>query len=104
MPETSKYDFFMDELNSLEKNLYSFVQKSSELTEKNARLDKKIQKLEKENEVLKLKIEEIESKLNNSLFEDSEIFNNDTLNLEDRENLKNKISELISKIDYHLRS
>ncbi|MFC2136093.1 hypothetical protein ACFLTH_15870 [Bacteroidota bacterium] len=104
MPETSKYDFFMDELNSLEKNLYSFVQKSFELNEKNTRLDKKINQLEKENEVLKLKIDEIESKLNNSLFEDSEILNNNSLNLEDREYLKNKISELISKIDYHLRS
>ena len=94
----------MDELNSLEKKLYSFVQKSFELNEKNTRLEKKIHQLEKENEVLKLKIEEIEAKLNNSFLEDPEIFNNDSLNLEDREHLKNKISELISKIDYHLRS
>ena len=104
MSDTSKYEFFMDELNSLEKQLYSFVQKSFELNEKNTRLEKKVNQLEKENEVLRLKIEEIESKLNNSLFSDAEIFANDSLHLEDREFLKSKISELISKIDFHLRS
>ena len=104
MAETSKYDFFMDELNSLEKQLYTFVQKSFESTEKNKRLEKKVIQLEKENEVLRLKIEEIETKLNNSPFSESEIFSNDSLNLEDREYFKSKISELISKIDYHLRS
>ena len=94
----------MDELSSLEKQLYSFVQKSFESTEKNTRLEKKVNQLEKENEVLRLKIDEIESKLNNSLFSDADIFANDSLSLEDREFLKSKIGELISKIDYHLRS
>ena len=104
MSDTSKYDFFMDELSSLEKQLYSFVQKSFESTEKNTRLEKKVNQLEKENEVLRLKIDEIESKLNNSLFSDADIFANDSLSLEDREFLQSKIGELISKIDYHLRS
>jgi len=104
LSETSKYDFFMDELNSLEKQLYGFVQKTFELSEKNTRLEKKVHQLEKENEVLKLKIDEIESKLNNSLFNDNLSFSNESINLEDRDYLKTKISELISKIDYHLRS
>ncbi|OGU55013.1 MAG: hypothetical protein A2V66_08060 [Ignavibacteria bacterium RBG_13_36_8] len=104
MAETSKYDFFMDELSSLEKQLYTFVQKSFELTDKNSKIEKKMQQLEKENDVLKMKIREIENKLNNSLFNDNSLFNNDSLKLEDRELIKSKISELISKIEYHLRS
>ena len=104
MAESSKYDIFMDELNSLEKEIYLFVQKSQEIMEANKKLDKKVDQLEKENEVLKLKVGEIESKLNSASFIEKNIFEDGSTNWEDSESLKSKISELISKIDYHLRS
>ena len=96
----------MNELISLEKQVYIFVQQTSELYEANEQYEKKIAKLNKENEVLKLKIEELENKLakqaaknkSNSQHSDG------ALSDIDKEELKTKFSDLISKIDYHLRS
>lgn len=96
MPENSKYDFFMDELNSLEKQIYALVQKGEVILEEQAALQKKIEQLENENEVLRLKIEELES-FNPALGAGN-------LSPEEREVLKQKIDEFISKIDNHIGS
>ena len=63
MAETSKYDFFTDELNALEKQIYVFLQKNEELQHENKELLSRLRNIDKENEVLKLKLEEIEIKL-----------------------------------------
>jgi predicted nucleic acid-binding Zn-ribbon protein len=102
--EGSKYDLFIDELNALEKQIYYFIQKGSELMEANSALNNKIIQLEKENDILKKKISEIELKVNKTLFNEGNLFGSETIKLEEREVLKNKISELIARIDYHLRS
>ncbi|MBU1098941.1 MAG: hypothetical protein KKA84_00955 [Bacteroidetes bacterium] len=102
MPETSKYNFFMEELSSLEKRIYSFIQRDIELSEENIRLVKRVEQLENENEVLILKIREVEEKV--VKFQRSEIDANDSLGSEEKEKIKTKIDDLISKIDYHLRS
>ncbi len=104
MGEGSKYDLFIDELNALEKQIYYFIQKGSELMEANSALNNKIIQLEKENDILKKKISEIELKVNKTLFNEGNLFGSETIKLEEREVLKNKISELIARIDYHLRS
>lgn len=96
MPENSKYDFFMDELNSLEKQVYALVQKSEELLEEKAALTNRINKLELENEVLRLKIEELES-----LNPGADLSN---FTPEDRQALKKRIEEFITKIDSHIGS
>ncbi|MEW6508933.1 MAG: hypothetical protein AB1432_14435 [Bacteroidota bacterium] len=104
MGEGSKYDLFIDELNALEKQIYYFIQKGSELIDSNKALNNKIVQLEKENDILKRKISEIELKINKTLFNEVNLFGSETIKLEEREALKNKISELIARIDYHLRS
>lgn len=87
----------------MEKQIYVFLQKNEELQQENKELLSRLRNIDKENEVLKLKLEEIETKLNH--FEESEPTKyGDTLHSEEKEDLKNKISDLISKIDYHLRS
>ncbi|RMD50370.1 MAG: hypothetical protein D6830_02870 [Ignavibacteria bacterium] len=96
MPENSKYDFFMDELNSLEKQIYQLIQKSEVMLEEQSALQKKIEQLEAENEVLRLKIEELES------FNPGRDLSG--LSNEDRSALKAKIDEFISKIDNHIGS
>lgn len=96
MPENSKYDFFMDELNSLEKQIYSLVQKSEELLEEKAALTNRISKLELENEVLRLKIEELET-----ITPGRDVGN---ISQEDRDVLKKRIEEIVSKIDNHIGS
>ena len=103
MAESSKYDFFTDELTALEKQIYVFLQKNEELQHENRELSNRVKNIDKENEVLKLKLQEIETKLNH--FEENGSQNySEAFNPEEKEDLKNKISDLISKIDYHLRS
>lgn len=104
LSDSSKYDHFMDELNALEKQVYVTVQRRDELVEENKVLLEKIEDLEKENEVFKLKYEEIQSKFSKISTEGLDFSNEDFIDPEEREKIKNKISDLISKIDYHLRS
>lgn len=104
MAEGSKYDMFLDELNALEKQIYYFIQRGGELLEANQALSNRITLLERENDSLKKKINEIESKVSKSFFNQENLFGNETLNVEDKEALKSKISDLIAKLDYHLRS
>ena len=103
MPETSKYDLFLDELGALEKQMYYFIQKGTELAESNQGLNNRITLLERENEALKKKIVEIESKMSKTLLNEQNFFDS-SFNIEEKEALKNKISEMVAKIDYHLRS
>jgi hypothetical protein len=104
LPESSKYDMFLDELNALEKQIYYFIQKGSELLEANQALSNRLTLLERENENLKKKMTEVESKVSKSIFNEENFLGNGNLNLEDKEALKSKINDLIAKIDYHLRS
>lgn len=90
----SKYDNLMDELTSLEKKVYKYIQQSKELSERNKELEAKIAKLEKENELLKLKLEENDSSGNQL---SKNIKKSDP-------NLKSRIDDLIDRIDYHLSS
>jgi len=104
LAELSKYDLFMNELTSLEKQLYAFIQERDELRDEKESLLERIEELEKENAELKARHAEMLSKFNNI---DSEnlIFSEGDLNdPEEREKIKNRINELISKIDNHLRS
>ncbi len=103
MPESSKYDIFMDELVSLEKQMGVFAQKGDELADTNSELREQVNRLEEENQALKNKIKEIELQLT-APAADGELFDNSSISADDREEIKNKISKLISKLDYHLRS
>lgn len=104
MAELSKYDMFLEELSALEKEIYYFIQKGSELIEANQALSNRINQLEKENEALKKRLSEIESKISRTMYNEENLFGAERFNKEEREALKNKISELIARIDYHLRS
>lgn len=104
MSDSSKYDFFMDELSSLEKQVYKHLQRTTEITEENKTLQKRIKQLEKENEVLKLKVDDIEVKLNNAFIDTENSQFSGLFNDEEKVQLKNKINDLITKIDFHLRS
>ncbi len=103
MSELTKHDYFMEELNSLEKRIYAFVQKHNEIVNENSELKATIKKLEKENEVLNLKLEELEEKITKISNGDFDLQFAD-MSPEEKQNLKNKIGDLISRIDYHLRS
>lgn len=103
MSETSKYDLFMNEIVSLEKMIQKFVSEKLELEEENSSLENQVSNLEKENDVLVSKIKDLEKKLN-SVAENSAVKGKTKLDLSERENLKNQIDDLITRIDYHIRS
>ncbi|KUO59026.1 hypothetical protein APF79_10365 [bacterium BRH_c32] len=103
MPDASKYDLFIDELNALEKQVYYFIQSSGELEEANNALKEKYNKIKSENLMLTEKINELEKKLSDPLVKGVRELK-DSVEAEGKEDLKNKIDELIEIIDYHLRS
>jgi chromosome segregation ATPase len=104
LSETSKYDLFLDELNALEKQIYYFIQKGTEILEANQALSNRMALLERENENLKKKITDLELKASKSFLKEDGLAAGITLNPEEKETLKNKINDLIARIDYHLRS
>ncbi len=104
MAEQSIYDFFLDELFSLEKSIYLFVERCDELSEEKLALEKTIKNLKDENEILKLKLEQLEKETKTRTFSDDLFEEEGSNNSEDREAIKAKIAELIDKIDNHLRS
>ena len=95
----------MDELNSLEKQIYMLIQKADDAAVQNKDLLKNLRKLEDENSILKMKIDELELKMKNkSSYGASQLFPEGSITEEEKENLKEKISDLISRLDNHLRS
>lgn len=104
MPVMTKYEFIMNELAALEKQVYMYVQKTQVLINENSELTKKLRRLEKENKELK---EKVESSVRGGAGDGTEIpglFDAAALSDEERDNLRTKITELIDKLDFHLRS
>ncbi len=96
MKEQTSYEIFVNELASLEKQIYAYVKRSEEVFEENKKLKEKIDELESENEILKIKIEEFQKRSK----EDS----GSGIDNREREKIKRRIDELIEKIDFHMRS
>ncbi len=103
MADTSKYDLFLNEIVSLEKAVQKFVSNNVELEEEKLSLVNRVNKLQKENEILVLKIKDLEKQINVAEDEKTSV-GKTNLDLTERENLKNQIDDLISRIDYHIRS
>ncbi|MCF8314541.1 MAG: hypothetical protein K9I71_00365 [Ignavibacteriales bacterium] len=97
-------ELLFEEISGLEKQIYLFHEKSKTLELVREDLEKKIHRLEDENEILRIKLDELEIDLKNAKSSHSLIPELVKLKPEDREILKNKIDELLNKIDYHLRS
>ena len=104
MIDTSKYDIFLNEISELEKVVHKFVVKNQELQEEKNELQGKVSQLKNENEVLIAKINELEKKVNSAEDSITTVLSKKSLNVTERENLKNQIDELIEKIDYHIHS
>ena len=82
----------------------NFTHFNDQVVKEKEELDDELLKVQKENEILKLKNKELEEKLRELAFQGTNLFGSDSLNLEDKEQLKSRINELITKLDYHLRS
>jgi len=92
LTEFSKFDVLFDELALLEKQVMNLSQKNKELAFDNSKF--------------LIRISELEDQIKNLKKENEILINSGTLNLnsKERDEIKQKITELVGKIDNHLRS
>ena len=103
MAEISKNDILISDLSSIETQLSILINKIKDLSTKNIELEETLNSLKKENSVLLQKLASLESEIKN-IDESTETNLFNSLNLKERENLKVKLQNLITRIDYHLSS
>jgi predicted nuclease with TOPRIM domain len=96
----SKYEILLNDLTALETQVSSFKNKIQATLEKNKDLVNLLDKKEKEKSSLYKKIEDLENELKKG---DGTDFTN-LFNVKEKEELKNKLRDLISRINYHLSS
>ncbi|MFA4924239.1 MAG: hypothetical protein WC557_08625 [Ignavibacteriaceae bacterium] len=105
MPDLSKYEIFLQELSSIEVQVSAHIELYEELQNRNKELEKKLSSLQKESRQVGMKMQ-IESGENLSELMGEEgkerVFS--SLSVEERENLKSKITDVITKINNHLTS
>jgi len=101
--DLAKYDSLIHDLTSIEAEIATLGNKLKDTEERKTELEIQIAKLRQDNSFLQKKIIELEQEiLLSKQDEEGNIFN--TLNSKEKENLKLKLQDIISKIDYHLSS
>jgi hypothetical protein len=103
LAEYSKYDILIKDLTLIESQVSILSSKYKEELLKNQEMEKSVQDLRKENTFLVDKLSKLESELE-SLHSGSnqDLFH--SLNMKEKEELKLKLRNLLSKIDYHISS
>ena len=101
MADITKYEVLINDLAAIESQLSSLAHKNQELHSRNFELEEQMKLLKTENTFLAQKLSKIEGEIQSQKGDgENNIFN--SLNLKERENLKVRIQNLISKIEYHL--
>jgi cell division septum initiation protein DivIVA len=103
LAEISKNDILISDLSAIETQLSILINKNKDLSTKNIELEETLNSLKKENSVLLQKLAALENEVKN-LDENTEANLFNSLNLKERENLKVRLQNLITRIDYHLSS
>ncbi len=103
MAEISKNDILISDLSTIETQLSILINKNKDLNTKNIDLEETLNSLKKENSILLQKLSSLENDIKN-IDENTETNLFNSLNLKERENLKVKLQNLITRIDYHLSS
>jgi len=101
--DLAKYDSIIHDLSSIEAEIATMGNKLRDTEERKTELEIQVAKLRQDNSFLQKKILELEQEiLLSKQDEEGNIFN--TLNTKEKENLKLKLQDIISKIDFHLSS
>jgi septal ring factor EnvC (AmiA/AmiB activator) len=101
--DLAKYDSIIHDLSAIEAEIATVGNKLRDTEERKTELEIQIAKLRQDNTFLQKKIIELEQEiLLSKQDEEGNIFN--TLNTKEKENLKLKLQDIISKIDFHLSS
>ncbi|MGE5795498.1 MAG: hypothetical protein ACM34N_01875 [Ignavibacteria bacterium] len=103
MNDLAKYDGLLNDFKTVETQVSVLKKKLELCIKQNEEFEKNIAELKKENSALLQKIDKLEKDLSKMLNEgETNLFN--SLNAKERESLKDKLQDLISKIDYHISS
>ena len=103
MVDLAKYDLLIQDLSAIEAEIATLGNKLRDTEERKTELEIQVAKLRQDNSFIQKKIIELEQEiLLTKQDEEGNIFN--TLNSKEKENLKLKLQDIISKIDYHLSS
>jgi chromosome segregation ATPase len=101
--DLAKYDGLLNDFKTIEAQVSMLKKKYDLCVKQNEELEKNIEELKKENSELTQKIDKLETDLTKMKNEgETNLFN--SLNSKERESLKDKLQDLISKIDYHISS
>ncbi len=103
MVDLAKYDSIIHDLSAIEAEIATVGNKLRDTEERKTELEIQVAKLRQDNLLLQKKVIELEQEiLLSKQDEEGNIFN--TLNTKEKENLKLKLQDIISKIDFHLSS
>ena len=103
MAEYSKYDILNKDLSLIEMQVSILSNKYKDAVERNQELEEIVEVLQNDNAVLNKKIAKFESEAGNLQIEGNQTLFS-SLNTKEREELKIKLKNLISKIDNHISS
>ena len=103
MSETSKQEVLLSDLGVIQSQVEILANKCRDLTEINLNLENELSGLKKEKINLDEKVSKLEFEIQN-LKKKSKTDFLSSLNEKEREELKNNIGDLISRIDFHLSS
>ena len=101
MPDLSKYDLLLSELSAIETQLTILIDKYNDNADRNKELEDEVNLLKKENFSLRQKLNRFETQSIST--PDSEVMF-DSATKAEKEDLKKKIQNVITKIDRHLSS
>jgi chromosome segregation ATPase len=101
LADLSKYEVLLNDLNTIQTQVSVLKNKFRDTTIRNTELENLVIELKREKSTLAEKIDLLESEIKNFHLETKDSTGL-TSNLEEREALRLKIQNLISRIDYHL--
>ena len=97
--DLAKYETLISDLSALESQVEILKNKYSDTLERNKELEVSLNEIQQDKNILHEKISELESELEEIKLKMEE---KSKLNLEEREELKIKIKDLITRVDKHL--
>lgn len=98
----AKYESLLNDLSTLESQITILKNQYGDLNGRNKELDIALEKTKQDNTSLYQRISSLEEEINYLKSKAEQGFGSGTLNAEEREELKIKIKDLITRINYHI--
>ena len=99
--DLAKYELLIGDLNNLESQIVILKNKFNDTAEHSNEIEVSLNEVQEDRLLLRKRISELESDME-KIKKDKENINFKSLTLEERESLKDKIKDLVKRIDHHL--